>query len=82
MPTQNKKQISESALHYGLKKKVKIYFVDNTMIEGTLDFVNRYEYVLKDAYRKIRKDSQIKKDQFENEVIILKASVKYLTVVE
>ena len=77
-----KKQITESALHYGLKKKVKVYFIDNSAIEGTLDFVNRYEYVLKDASRKVRKKDQIVKDKFENEVVILKASVKYLTVIE
>ena len=76
------KSVAESALHYGLKKNVRVVFIDNTSITGQLDFVNRYEYVLKDVSRKVKSNGEIKDDKFDHEVVVLKASVKYLTVVE
>lgn len=79
---EKKKSVSESALHYGLKKNVRVVFIDNTSITGQLDFVNRYEYVLKDVSRKVKSNGEIKDDKFDHEVVVLKASVKYLTVVE
>lgn len=82
MTKQDKPKIKESALHYGLKKQVKISFIDGTSIKGQLDFVNKYEYVLKDATQRVRKSGNIVDQQFENEVVVLKAAVKYLTVVE
>lgn len=80
--TEKKKSVAESALHYGLKKKVRVVFIDNTSITGQLDFVNRYEYVLKDVSRKVKSNGKIKDEKFDHEVVVLKASVKYLTVVE
>lgn len=88
----NKTKPVESALHYGLKKVVTIEFLDGTQIHGTLNYVNKYEYVLKDAFKerksvqplfseafdKDKHDPHV--DEFDSEVVILKSAVKYLYV--